>query len=560
MVATLLEPALAGAIRLVTAVSETEPGFSDHPLPEHSLGSTSLRLRSNPSSESRISQFDLGALADAKPGSTVAPEYMSKGVYWVEKENGFAGLWDRTIIGVQYDQPKHLMFEDMLNGYSAPTPIGRHQSRIQTVLLSADERTILAGDASGRLVQYEQRESIWSVARDYGNLDIGALTASAQHKHFAVLGGNDRRLAVVDTARAELLSTTEWSAVKLVLSLAVCALRNRKVVLAVCGSGLDYAWRYSDLLEWGRAWNGQNEDSMFSLMSREASEAGHATTNASRKTADQSDDERCSIDSQNQDESDPDSVENIRINFESKKAQKVTPATSPTDAEVSAQISRLQSVIDQQAQQLADARKRCESQDQTITKLRRSKAGLKSKITERSSQNKALRKQIRVLKRSAKASQNQLVNARRKFQLVRAKLGWLSSQRASAGIDSACDSSHSEDESDGEELSPGHVLRGATENLHGKNSRDSEQLRLKCDELRDRNDQLRDDCVSYRDDRDRLADQNQGMRVRLEKIRQYSEQLLDETVKKDCKKLRKEAVQQVRHKLKKIRRQARDAQ
>ena len=135
------------------------------------------------------------------------------------------------------------------------TEFGEHENTIETVLVMEQSDCLFVGDNGGQLAQYRLHKAgrAPSLVKNFGNIGIGPVCSSVSVGNFAVLGGTNNTLAVIDADRQQVIHNDTRVAVECVYSMRVCCLRfsdkMTRAVITVSGENPDYSDGKTDMLD-----------------------------------------------------------------------------------------------------------------------------------------------------------------------------------------------------------------------------------------------------------------------------------------------------------------------
>lgn len=100
----------------------------------------------------------------------------------------------------------------------------------------------MVGDSEGRAIQYDLNEgkSMLKVQRDYGNLGIGSLRASAQFEKLVILGGHRFCFKVIDVCKRSVVRESFFTNIRIIYSFCFCPVSSETVFLSVAGLDSEY--------------------------------------------------------------------------------------------------------------------------------------------------------------------------------------------------------------------------------------------------------------------------------------------------------------------------------
>ena len=158
--------------------------------------------------------------------------------------------------------------EDITKGN--PTEIWTHISTIWSVLFDTQTQTLLVGDESGNVKQYKKtkkstffgllKDSVsFNLDKSHGDVGVGLVLSSALVGRFAIFGGDDYSIAVIDILERRLCTEVIKSPFEYPRSLEVCHGLGSNVYLSIGGSDPNYSSDVSDYLDVTRLYNGSKK-------------------------------------------------------------------------------------------------------------------------------------------------------------------------------------------------------------------------------------------------------------------------------------------------------------
>ena len=185
-----------------------------------------------------------------KANATVPPDRESKCQFGVSYENNFVLSDDgKYVIGPDASDVRRILVEDLSTG--ASFGIGENQSDIETLFFDQDPRTLLSGDRSGHLVEYDLdlQKMDGRTTKKHGDLRIGWIDSSFGSMGLVFFGGSHYNVQVYDLARKKMLPGSIETAIQFIRSLQVCVVDKSRVFLAVVGCDTKYSSTQSDLYD-----------------------------------------------------------------------------------------------------------------------------------------------------------------------------------------------------------------------------------------------------------------------------------------------------------------------
>ena len=131
-----------------------------------------------------------------------------------------------------------------------PATLGYHDNEIKTILTNRDCSAVLTGDSGGKVLQY-RFDGTWKLQKNYGDLEIGAVTSSTRLDKLAVFGG-EKFIRIIDIEAGEFVEAPLRTAVKNIYSVQLCAISTFQVYLTVTGLNVDYERKETDLFDVSR--------------------------------------------------------------------------------------------------------------------------------------------------------------------------------------------------------------------------------------------------------------------------------------------------------------------
>ena len=184
-------------------------------------------------------------------GNTVNFQHESKQKFSAGFENNFLVLPDgKTIVGRDASDLKRLMIEDIQTNQISS--IEMHGGSIHTLLYNKKTRSLLVGDYTGHVIQYQKSKetNTFTKVKDYGDLGIGYVQSSCLFGNLGIFGGYDKSLiAVIHIPEQKLVERKIITAFKNVDSLQVCEISESKVLLSVGGRDPFYSDKNTDVFE-----------------------------------------------------------------------------------------------------------------------------------------------------------------------------------------------------------------------------------------------------------------------------------------------------------------------
>ena len=155
-------------------------------------------------------------IINAKDEAKIKHDRKSKNDCYAWVENSFLVMPDqKTIIGVKYNNYKNiLIIEEMKSknkSSSFPKIFGVHNNIINTILYNKDLNVLIVGDKNKRVVQYSlNSQNICNpkMIKDYGDIGVGPVIASAQYGHLVAFGGYGESLFTIINIKTCLLYTS----------------------------------------------------------------------------------------------------------------------------------------------------------------------------------------------------------------------------------------------------------------------------------------------------------------------------------------------------------------
>ena len=167
----------------------------------------------NDSKFSQINRYDIESILNTENFDEVSTELTSKGVYESYFQNSFQIFKDQDrIIGVNGKQPCSLLLENIVdtNPHHSSFGFGNHSQRKRSIVINEDLQTLVVGDFSGTVIQYDlcNGRSSLKVIRHYGNIGIGRILSSTRINNFVIFGGDSFCFRVIDTAKRMMVTSS----------------------------------------------------------------------------------------------------------------------------------------------------------------------------------------------------------------------------------------------------------------------------------------------------------------------------------------------------------------
>ena len=192
-------------------------------------------------SKSNIWIYDLKKLALKLHLAEVLPDRKNKVHYFCGYENNFVISRDQTtLIGVEYDQKRKESSHSLVKLFNSHhwVRFGSNSRRVPTLLLVESLNCLLTGDGKGRVIQYILQGNRAQVVKDYGNLHIDWILASASFGHIAVFGGMKGKLVFIDVNSRTILEDPFSVSPQTIYSLKFFPLpkESHRILLTVSGN------------------------------------------------------------------------------------------------------------------------------------------------------------------------------------------------------------------------------------------------------------------------------------------------------------------------------------
>ena len=116
---------------------------------------------------------------------------------------------------------------------------------ITTILLDEKNLSLLIGDGDGRLLQmsFNFQGNFGKIFKDYGDLGLGWIYYSCLLRDIAVFGGENGKLAFINTRQQKFMGYSFDLAPEIIYSIELCWIQNKsqpKALLMVSGDYYDY--------------------------------------------------------------------------------------------------------------------------------------------------------------------------------------------------------------------------------------------------------------------------------------------------------------------------------
>ena len=166
---------------------------------------------------------------------------------------------ESTIIGVQYEEWKNnILIIEVLHKINyksnlSPIKFGVHNDTICTILFNEMLNTLLVGDYTGRVVQYNLNSSFYTpkMVKDYGKLENGEITSSAQFGTIATMKRSGRSLfTFINMNTRKIFIKHINSAIQYIYSMHFCRVKqNSALALVFSGECPNFSYDKTDIFD-----------------------------------------------------------------------------------------------------------------------------------------------------------------------------------------------------------------------------------------------------------------------------------------------------------------------
>ena len=199
-------------------------------------------------------------MMNANSDSSVKISYKGNNNFQAAYLNHFLVLPDaKTIVGVDGSDREKLVMEDISEGKS--TLIGKNSDEISSLLFHSPTQSLLVGDIDGYIKQYKKLNGSFTLVKDYGDVDVGSIWSSAQVGQFAIFGGSNGSLVVIDIKNKMFIKGFLETAYESINSLQVCFTNYHRIFLSVSGIKPDFSSGKSNIFD--ITCMGRNDPSSF---------------------------------------------------------------------------------------------------------------------------------------------------------------------------------------------------------------------------------------------------------------------------------------------------------
>ena len=156
----------------------------------------------------------------------------------------------KTLFGVDYNNRKKLITEDITEKNSKKA-VNEHADKIWNLVYNEFTNTLIAGDYTGKVIEYKRKGAEWEVLKTYPFLGIGYIISSFIIGNLVIFGGHNN-IRVVDMEKGEVLGDAFTTAMGWINSIQVCRVEinnDNKYVLCVSGYSVDYSENKSDIYD-----------------------------------------------------------------------------------------------------------------------------------------------------------------------------------------------------------------------------------------------------------------------------------------------------------------------
>ena len=119
-----------------------------------------------------------------------------------------------------------------------PMQIHKKGSEISTMIFNQNLNSLLVGKENGCLLQFE-RDLFGDLKKlkDYGDIELGEISASDWLGDFAVVGGDTWMISLINMKKREVIQKKIKTAIELIYSLQFCKVSLNQIYLVVGGIG-----------------------------------------------------------------------------------------------------------------------------------------------------------------------------------------------------------------------------------------------------------------------------------------------------------------------------------
>ena len=108
----------------------------------------------------------------------------------------------------------------------------------------------MVGESNGCLSQYGRNPSgDFKKHKDYGNVGVGEVSAIDWSWNFAVVGGRNGKISLIDIKNRQVIQKGIQTAIANIYSLKFCRISQSEMHLAAGGLGMNYSFSKTDLFD-----------------------------------------------------------------------------------------------------------------------------------------------------------------------------------------------------------------------------------------------------------------------------------------------------------------------
>ena len=139
------------------------------------------------------------------------------------------------------------------------------------MIFNLNLNSLLVGECNGCLSQYGRNPSgNFKKQKDYGDVGVGKVYAIEWSGNFAVVGGSNGMISLIDMNRRQVIAQGIETAIGIINSLRFCRVSQNEMHLAVGGYRNDYSNFKTDLFDVSKLFNlGGNKGQNFKITKKE---------------------------------------------------------------------------------------------------------------------------------------------------------------------------------------------------------------------------------------------------------------------------------------------------
>ena len=128
--------------------------------------------------------------------------------------------------------------------------IDQKESENTTMIFNQNLNSLLVGVRNGCLFQYGRNLfGDFKKQKEYGKVGVGVIIASDWSGNFAVVGGRNGKISLIDMTKREVIAKGITTAIGEVFSLQFCRVSRNQMYLAVGGKNNDYSNSKTDFFD-----------------------------------------------------------------------------------------------------------------------------------------------------------------------------------------------------------------------------------------------------------------------------------------------------------------------